>query len=409
MKGLDEYLIDNEGIDGKVDDKYNSVQDEENYNLYYDEENDEYIDQPEDLYIEDDGEYYLTQSMYPNENNLYEYDVYDYNDVKVATWLSRHQVSMLSNDELKNSMIHSLFEREVKLAKDRHNKGVRNLSKLDQSSISSYFKPSVYRQTSFNDYLNDKSDWHSGYYYKAPGKTKGLAKDLKKSDTLVIHCQDHSTDMLSQIYEGKGWDVLRDGNIDKDELHELLECHDKIVMLGHGTRGGLINSQGGGYVIGDAEAPYLKDKKLFVIWCNADKYFNDHNLGTGQFITKNAPSEVWESRAAGCGNISSELMLENITYWSKLCADVVDECLAGNVDSGVDYIRKNYLEKYGNHPVTLFNADSAHALNKDKELPKYKFKGEHLTEKDFPIPNFDEEKFLENPTKEAYKCPKKEN
>ena len=49
--------------------------------------------------------------------------------------------------------------------------------------------------------------------------------------------------MLSQIYNGKGWDVLRDGNIDKTELHELLKTHDRIVCLGHGTSNGLMNIQ----------------------------------------------------------------------------------------------------------------------------------------------------------------------
>ena len=60
----------------------------------------------------------------------------------------------------------------------------------------------------------------------------------------------------------KNWDVLRDGNIDKEELHKLLESHDKIICLGHGTAGGLMNRQGGGHTIGSLEAPYLKDKKI---------------------------------------------------------------------------------------------------------------------------------------------------
>ena len=90
-------------------------------------------------------------------------------------------------------------------------------------------------------------------------------------------------------------------------------------------------------------------------------------------------------------------MLENITYWSKLCADIVDQCLAGDVQSGVDYLRKDYLENYGNHPVTLYNADSAHALGSDVPLPAYEFKGEPLKPADYPTPNFNEEEFLKNP------------
>ena len=68
------------------------------------------------------------------------------------------------------------------------------------------------------------------------------------------------------------------------------------------------------------------------------------------------PSEVGESIAAGCGNIGKQEMLDNITYWSKLCADVVERCLDGDVASSVAYIRENYIAHYGTHPVTKYNA-----------------------------------------------------
>lgn len=214
-----------------------------------------------------------------------------------------------------------------------------------------------------------------------------------KSNTLCLHLNDRTTTMLRQIYEGKGWDVINDGyEVDHTTLHALIDSHERIVMLGHGTSWGLIG------FIRDCCAEHLKGKNVFAIWCNADKYFEKYLPEMrGKFITKNAPSEAWECRAAGCGNISEELMLENITYWCKLCADVVDDCLDGQVDKSVEYIRKNYLEKYGNHPVTIFNADSAHKFGSDVPLPKYEFKGEKLQPKDFPYPGFDEEEFLKHP------------
>lgn len=48
-------------------------------------------------------------------------------------------------------------------------------------------------------------------------------------------------------------------------------------------------------------------------------------------------------------------MLDNITYWSKLCADVVERCLNGDVAGSVKYIRENYIKAYGTHPVTKYN------------------------------------------------------
>ena len=290
----------------------------------------------------------------------------------------------------------NVFEKDPKLNQksNNYNNYNKDIIYYDYGNIFDY----PYSGYSYSNYRNYPLGKGSiSYNYPTFKKSTGFLDKLNKSDTLVIHCADKSTDMLSQVYEGKGWDVLTDGNIDPDELHQLLESHDRIVMLGHGTSGGLINVQGPGYVIGANEAPYLKDKKLFAIWCNADGYFKKHGIGNGYFITKNAPSEVWECRAAGCGNISKELMLENITYWCKLCGDVVEDCLEGNVDSSVDYIRKNYLEQYGNHPVTLYNADSAHKLGTDKPLPEYEFKGKPLEPKDYPYPKYNEEEFLKDP------------
>lgn len=98
-------------------------------------------------------------------------------------------------------------------------------------------------------------------------------------------------------------------------------------------------------------------------------------------------------------------MLDNITYWSKLCADKTEACLNGDVKSSVDYIRKAYLEKYGNHPVTIYNCERTQCLGEPQPLPDYEFKGEPLKPEDMPVPNFDEAAFLLNPTAKASDCP----
>lgn len=178
-----------------------------------------------------------------------------------------------------------------------------------------------------NDIADDDDDYDyvPKYHYHEPVRTKGLAPKLKNSDTLVIHCADHSTDMLAQIYEGKGWDVLRDGNIDRDELKELLECHTRFVFLGHGTPAGLINVQGGGYVIDSSNCDYLKGKKIFAIWCYAATFFKNNGFkGSGILCSDNAPSEVWECAAACNAHVSAPFILENITYWSKCMADAIE-------------------------------------------------------------------------------------
>ena len=344
---------------------------------------DEYADeQAEDNFVEQYNGFALYQDDGKKEGT-FDYKVFDEYGVMIAKWNSTVDCLSMPTSEYKRSGVRQIFIKAINQEKEkrRKEKEAQELAKRAQQKKADpkpVTKP-VTTNTWYSHYDDDDSfysghsrygsgsSYFGGYSYTAPAKSKGFLDKLNKSDTLVIHCADNSTNMLAQIYEGKGWDVLTDGNIDKDELHQLLQSHDRIVCLGHGTSSGLINVQGGGTVIGASEAPYLKDKKLFVIWCNADGYFNTHNIGKGQFITGNMPSEVWECRAAGCGEISKELMLENITYWSKLCADVVERALNGDAQGAVDYIRDKYIEKYGDHPVTIYNAERTKVQGKPME------------------------------------------
>ena len=257
-----------------------------------------------------------------------------------------------------------------------------------------YYDDDYYDRNLVNPYFR------GGYYKPAPKET-GWVEKLNKSDTLVFHKDDPSTRMLCQVYEGKGWDVLTTScdRIDDKELEEIFKIHDRLVFLGHGSPYGLIG------MFGPEVAKYMEGKKIFAIWCNADAYFEKHGIGKGQFVTGNMPSEVWECSGAGCGKISTKLMLDNITYWSKLCADCVERCLNGDVKASVDYIRKEYLKLYGNHPVTIYNCNRTQCLGEPQPLPAFKFEGEKLGPGDEPIPGFDEEAFLKNPTEKASECP----
>ncbi len=307
------------------------------------------------------GKYYNYLLLQLNEGDKHIYKVYNKDTSTIQySWVTRREdLERMSQKERDDSMLYELFYNWV----DDHRPKQLSLwdDEDDGEELNNDRYPSEDEEDEDNNqsYYNFRNNYFRGNYYQQYNKpfTKGLKDELMKSDTLVIHCKDNTTEMLCQIYEGKGWDVVRDGNIDPEELRELIRNHKKIVMLGHGTAGGLINVQRHGFIIDSSYTNDLKGKQLFVIWCNADAFFNRIGIGKGMFITGNMPSEVWECRAAGCGDISSELMLENITYWSKLCADVVDRCLSGDVKGSVKYIRDKYIEKYGDHPVTIYNAE----------------------------------------------------
>ena len=289
--------------------------------------------------VEKIDEFTLTQRS--GKDNKFIYTVYQNNDY-IQSWESEENLKSLSIMDRYDTETYNIFEELI-------------------SDIYSFYdgedKDYYYDELTYPSYTNART---TNYIPERPKGKTGFLDKLNKSDTLVIHCEDPSTVMLKQVYADKNWDVLNDGSIHPEELEQLLQSHSRIIMLGHGTAAGLINIQssegGSAYVINSSNVKFLKDKKLFVIWCNADKFFNTYNIGKGQFITGNMPSEVWECRYAGCGEISPQLMLENITYWCKLCADVVEDCLNGNVKDSVEYIRTNYIKKYGDHPVTHYNS-----------------------------------------------------
>lgn len=186
----------------------------------------------------------------------------------------------------------------------------------------------------------------STYSYTSYTPTYALSTDQAiekycKSNTLCFHKTDPTTTMLEQIYRGRGWDVVNNSNeMSSETISELIDRHERVVMLGHGSSFGLIG------FIRPEHAPHLESKKLFALWCNADAYCDKYLPNKkGFFACGNMPSDDGEARAVGFV-VTHKYMDDNITYWCKLCGDVVEKCLEGQADAGCKYIREKYWEKY---------------------------------------------------------------
>lgn len=118
---------------------------------------------------------------------------------------------------------------------------------------------------------------------------------------LVIHPNDPSTTFLTKVYENLSDVTLVRGGVEKNDLMDMVEDHDQVIMLGHGTPHGLLSVNqfpGRSFVIDDTFAPLLakKDNSIFV-WCNADQYV-DWNMLKG-FYTGMFVSEVSEAYMMG--------------------------------------------------------------------------------------------------------------
>lgn len=182
--------------------------------------------------------------------------------------------------------------------------------------------------------------------------------------TLVIHPKDASTDFLARIYKDKDWDIIKSWPGDSASLKRYMDCYDRIIMMGHGTPGGLINinfykncpSQF--YAIDNYFVDLLQKKETVSIWCNSDQFARLYKLPgfhTGMII-----SEVSEAQyVLGKTPLNAEETLDNM----NLFADVVGKHIDNpNLLEMQKLIREQYNR---DDPVSAFNRDNIIMLDAD--------------------------------------------
>ena len=143
------------------------------------------------------------------------------------------------------------------------------------------------------------------------------------------------------------------GGVSKDQVAKAINEHDRIIMLGHGSPYGLFSigqfHGNNGYVIDESMVPLLYNKECIAIWCNADKFMNEHELNgfySGMFI-----SEVGEATYCGLPGMEQETVTTSNNYFAELLGEVINEPL------GIIYehIMDNYRLITEDNPVALYN------------------------------------------------------
>jgi hypothetical protein len=178
-------------------------------------------------------------------------------------------------------------------------------------------------------------------------------------NTLVIHPQDPTTDFLTYIYAGKGWDVITT-NVSKSYLKHQIKTHERIVMLGHGTEKGLF-----GFfrmVIDSGFVYLLREKYCVCIWCKASEFADKYGLkgfSTGMIISE------YEEAVAYCVNTTDDELLHSNLLFAYSVKQAIDSSdflsvmkenyNAKGVLSGVmDFNRQNLFYKE-NAPLDTHN------------------------------------------------------
>jgi hypothetical protein len=142
--------------------------------------------------------------------------------------------------------------------------------------------------------------------------------------TLIIHLNDPTTKTLCPIYEN-----IKDKTVITDKvkhLNRLINKHDRIIMLGHGSPLGLFSY--GSYLISRENVEFLRSKENSIfIWCHANEFtekYQLHGFATGMFI-----SELEEANWYGvkCSqndiDVSTELFVNIVTKYINESTDIL--------------------------------------------------------------------------------------
>ena len=111
----------------------------------------------------------------------------------------------------------------------------------------------------------------------------------------VIHANDPTTKVLSQLYEQRQNISVRitEANTNGD-IQRAIRGDDTIMMLGHGNQYGLFstpnkNGEYKRFLITDRHVQFLRDKTCIGIWCHANKFaeqYGLHGLFSGMIISE---------------------------------------------------------------------------------------------------------------------------
>jgi len=159
--------------------------------------------------------------------------------------------------------------------------------------------------------------------------------------TLIIHPKDESTSFLDIVYQTIENKTIITGGISKKELVDLIESHDRIMMMGHGSPFGLFSvgrfDTSNGYIIDQSLVPHLEKKTDNVfIWCNADRFVNQYQLKgfySGMFI-----SEVGEASYCGLPGTPQEVVDESNYGFVNIISKYINE----NTETIYDNVKNEY-------------------------------------------------------------------
>jgi len=160
--------------------------------------------------------------------------------------------------------------------------------------------------------------------------------------TLIIHPKDPTTTFLSRIYARLKDKTIIKGGVSKSKIRDLIEVHDRVLLLGHGSPYGLLSQgqffEAGLYIVDVSMLSALKEKSnCMFIWCHADQFVQRNGLAglcTGMFI-----SELGEAHYLGFEDIDKNLIDQSNERFSWIISQYINQ--------PIEILYQKLLNEYG--------------------------------------------------------------
>lgn len=174
--------------------------------------------------------------------------------------------------------------------------------------------------------------------------------------TLIVHPTDQSTNFLKPIYAPILDKTVVTGGVSKFELRELIKSHHRVIILGHGTRMGLLAvgqfPDAGFYIVDESLVDLLSEKADNIyIWCYASEFMSYNQLcgfGSGMFI-----SELEEAFCLGFWDSNQNFIDESNNRFASVMSKFINHLS--------DELKENVIHEYAKvaetNPIAEFNVN----------------------------------------------------
>ena len=168
--------------------------------------------------------------------------------------------------------------------------------------------------------------------------------------TLFLHPTDPSTEFGDLIYQDyldrDDVTVITGTRISRKIIREVLQSHDRIVFIGHGTELGMLDILGKRYVITADGLQFFRNKTVICFWRNANIFAEKYGLNvfaTGMFV-----SEVDEAVYFGLPTDQKMIDASNI-----LMCNILSRCAFDDPADARNVVERGYVDV--NNPIICFN------------------------------------------------------